>query len=301
MRMSLFGALFAAAFAGPVQAQDVTVQTATGPAEVAANPETVAVFDIAALDTLNAMGVSVAGVPSPVYLEALEDLAAAAQTVGTLFEPDFEELAVMRPDLIVVGNRSSVQTGALERIAPVIDMTIGGENLVEQARARIRAYGAIFSAGDKAEALIGTIDARLDDARSAVAGKGNALILLASGGKISAYGAGSRFGWLHTDLGLPEAVGGLEAENHGQSVSFEFVADADPDWLLVIDRGAAVGAEGEAAAATLDNPLIDRTTAARKGQIVYLDAVPLYIAGGGAGSLMHTLDEVVAAFGDAEG
>ena len=131
-------------------------------------------------------------------------------------------------------------------------------------------------------------------------GKGSALILLTNGGKISAYGAGGRFGWLHSALDLPEAAENVEAETHGEAVSFEFVADIDPEWILVIDRGAAIGAEGEAAAATLDNPLIARTRAAQDGHIVHLDAASLYIASGGAGAVMQVLDEVIAAFGRAD-
>lgn len=300
MRLTILGGLLSAALAVPALADDVTIQTATGEATVPRAPETVAVFDIAAVDTLTALGQSVAGVPSPIYLDSLADVAASAQTVGTLFEPDFETLAVMQPDLIVVGGRSSTQAEPLSAIAPTIDMTIWGDGVVSQAEARIEAYGKIFGVEDEAEALKDRIRAKLTEARKAVHGKGSALIILTNGGKIAAYGAGSRFGWLHTELGLPEAVEGLAADTHGQSISFEFLAEHDPEWLLVIDRGAAIGAEGEAAAATLDNPLVASTRAAKNGHIVYLDGGPLYIATGGAGSMVHTLDEIVAAFGGAD-
>ncbi len=300
MRTRLLAGLAALTLAAPVLAQDLTVETATGPVQVGADPETLAVFDIAALDTLTALGVPVAGVPNPVYLSSLSEVAAQAQVVGTLFEPDFEALAVLQPDLIVVGGRSSEQVGPVSDIAPAIDMTIWGDDLPGQARARIAAYGALFGKEAEAEALTADLDAKVAEAKEAVAGKGSGLILLTNGGKISVYGAGSRFGWLHSEIGLPEAVDGLDAENHGQPVSFEFLAEHDPEWLLVIDRGAAIGAEGEAAAATLDNPLVAKTTAAREGQIVYLDAAPLYIAAGGAGAMMHTLDQIIAAFGAAE-
>lgn len=301
MRIGLLSAVLSAAIPASVLASDVTIDTANGPATVAANPAKVAVFDIAALDTLSALGVSVAGVPSPVYLQRLQTLTAGSQVVGTLFEPDFEALAILQPDLIVTGGRSSAQGKALADLAPVIDMTISGADTVAQARARIAAFGAIHGKQAEADALTADLDASLALARLAVAGKGNALVLQTSGGKISAFGASSRFGWLHSALGLPEAVPGLGAENHGQAVSFEFVADADPDWLLVIDRGAAVGAGDAAAAATLDNRLIDRTKAARNGRIVYLDAAALYIASGGANAMMQTLGEIASAFGGPDG
>lgn len=282
-------------------ADEVTVETAGGPVAFPSEPERVAVFDMAALDTLAALGVPVAGVPKPVYLPYLEAVAETATPVGTLFEPDFEALAVMGPELIVVGGRSSPQKDALERIAPTIDMTIWGADMVGQARARLAAYGEIFGRQAEANALRAELDAKLDEARKAVEGKGDGLILLANGGKISAYGDDSRYGWLHTAIGLPKAYPTVSAETHGEAVSFEFVAEIDPDWILVIDRGAAIGAGGAAAAATLDNPLVNGTTAAEKEQIVYLEAGPVYIAGGGIQSMLGTLDELIAAFGAAGG
>lgn len=279
-----------------LSAQTVQVDRATGPVEVARQPAKTVALDFAALDTLSALGVTVDGRPDftpPAYLaEAL----APISTVGTLFEPDFETLAVMAPDLIIAGGRSQEQVPALADLAPTLDMTITGEDLILQAKQRLDAYGAIYDRQLQAEALKAELDQTIADTSAAVAGKGDALILLTNGGKISTYGSGSRFGWLHSALGLPEAVPGLEAGNHGEAVSFEFVADADPDWLLVIDRGAAVGQEGEAAAATLDNPLIAETTAGKTGQIIYLDAAALYLAGGGIQSVMLTLQQLKDAF-----
>lgn len=281
-----------------LQAETVSVDTAAGAVEVTRAPAKVVALDFAALDTLDALGVAVAGRPDFTPPGYLADYLAGVPTVGTLFEPDFEALAAMGPDLIVAGGRSQTQVPALARIAPTIDMTIDGSDMVAEAEARIDAYGEIFGLQEKAAALDAGFDQALADASAAVSGKGNAMILLTNGGKIAAYGQNSRFGWIHSALGLPEAYEGLVAETHGEAVSFEFVAEANPDWLLVIDRGAAVGQEGEAAAATLDNPLIAGTTAGQKGQIVYLDAAALYLAGGGVQSMMLTLDQLRNAFAD---
>ena len=83
---------------------------------------------------------------------------------------------------------------------------------------------------------------------------------------------------------------------HGINELAKTIAEVDPDWILVIDRGAAIGQEGEAAQATLDNPLVAGTKAAQNGQILYLDSAPLYLAGGGIRSLMGTLDQIEAGF-----
>lgn len=280
-------------------AETVLIDSAAGQVQVEAAPTSVVALDFAALDTLDALGVGVAGRPDFTPPAYLADALADVPTAGTLFEPDLEALAVMAPDLIIAGGRSQTQVPTLAKLAPTIDMTIDGSDMVAEAEARIDAYGAIFARADQATELDARLNRAIAETRAAVSGKGNAMILLTNGGKISAYGANSRFGWMHSALGLPEAYQGLVPETHGEAVSFEFVADANPDWLLVIDRGAAVGQDGEAAAATLDNPLIAGTTAAQKGQIVYLDAAALYLAGGGVQSIMLTLDELRQAFADA--
>jgi iron complex transport system substrate-binding protein len=299
MKRSLFaGLMMAVALPTLALAEVVQVQTARGDASVTAAPETVVALDLAAVDTLEALGVPVSGVPTPIYLDYLEDTAEKAQPVGSLFEPDFEALAVMAPDLIVAGGRSSKQFEPLTKIAPTIDMTIWGNDLVDQAKARTMAYGKVFALEEAANALNEELDSKLAALNAAVQGKGDALIVMTNGGKVSAYGKDSRFGWLHIATGLPEAHDKITAETHGEAVSFEFIAETDADWLLVVDRGAAIGQAGQAASATLDNPLVAGTKAAKAGQVIYLNSGPLYIAGGGMQSMMGTVDELLAAFGN---
>ena len=287
----------AACLAVPALAQTVTVETARGTAEVPQAPQTVAVYDIAAIDTLDALGVTPAGVPDNLYVEYLADATQEAEVVGTLFEPDFEAINALAPDLVIVGGRSADQLDALLGLAPTIDMTIWGDDLIGQALSRLEAYGRIYGREAEAQELAQAFDARLEDARAAVEGRGDALIVLTNGPKVSAYGAGSRFGWIHRALGLPEAVEDVDASTHGEAISFEFVRDADPDWLIVIDRVAAIGAEGERAQATLDNALVAETTAWKEGQVIYLDAAEAYVAGGGIQALSGQLDRIIEGFG----
>ncbi|MFQ1700148.1 siderophore ABC transporter substrate-binding protein [Loktanella agnita] len=305
MRMLLLGSAFAV-FSTSLLADDIAIETATGPVTVADTPKSIAVFDVAAIDTLNALGADVTGIPDKLYVSYLDAVLDTATVVGTLFEPNYETLAVMGPDLIIIGGRSSTLSEPLAEIAPVIDMTISneapsGDSIVAQGRARIAAYGALLGKEDDAAALIADLDAKIAEAQAAAEGRGNALIVLTNGAKISAFGATSRFGWLHDTVGIPVAAEGLDAETHGQSISFEFIAETDPDWIFVVDRGAAIGQDGVAAAATLDNPLVNNTRAVQNGQVVYLGSAPLYIAGGGATSMMTTLDEIIAAFTEQAG
>ena len=289
-RFALAAALTLAAL--PALADPVTIATARGPVSLPARPASVAVYDVAAADTLAALGVPAAGLPEKLYVDYLDPKAAAP--IGTLFEPDLEALSALAPDLIVVGARSAAQFDAVAQVAPTIDMTISAD-VVGDARARLAAYGALFGKEAKAAELAAALDTRIAAVQAAAKGKGDALIVLTNGPKISAYGRGSRFGWLHDTVGLPEAYPALKPEVHGDAISFEFIAEVDPDWLIVVDRGAATGAEGPAALDTLNNPLVAGTKAAKAGHVVTLNAANLYIAGGGYQALMENLAELLAA------
>lgn len=279
--------------ATPAFAEDITVQTYTGPVDVAMAPVSVAVYDVAALDTLDALGIKPTGVLSNVYVDYLDAAVEGATVVGSLFEPDFEALAALNPDLVIAGGRSSELVPDLAKIAPAIDMTIWGDT-VGEGLARLETYGVLFGKESVADALRAAFDEKLAEATAAASESGTALILMTNGPKVSVYGAAGRFGWIHTAIGLPEAVNAVEDTTHGEAISFEFIRDANPDVLIVIDRLGAIGRDGEASAVTLDNALVHETTAWKNGKVVYLDPARIYIAGGGIQSMTYTLGELAA-------
>lgn len=274
----------------------IEIETAQGTVDIPGTPETIAVFDIAAIDTLDRLGVRISGLPDTLFLPELQHLAGGAEKVGTLFEPNLEALSALDPDLIIVGGRSATQREAAERVAPAIDMTLYGVDLISEARTRIDTYGRLFGREDAAAEALAEFDAAIARAKQSVAGKGRALIIMTNGPKVSAYGAQSRFGWLHRELDLPAAMDESDGAQHGEAVSFEFIREADPDWLIVLDRSAAIGAGDANAKATLDNELVASTTAWKKGQVVYLPAADFYIAAGGAKATIRVLDAVALAF-----
>jgi iron complex transport system substrate-binding protein len=289
-------ALFALSFsAGLAMADPVTLQTATGPVALSGVPTKIAALDIAAIDTLTALGVIPVGIVTPLYLDVLSGETKGATVVGTMFDADFEKMAMLRPDLIIVGGRAAAQSQMLSRLAPVVDMTIGPD-AIGDGIARLDAYGALFGKQAEAAALKDQLDSKIAAAKAAVAAHGGrAMIILTNGPKVSAYGAASRFGWMHTRLDWPEAVKGIQTSNHGEPVSFEYIAQANPDTLLVIDRGTTVSDGAQNAAATLNNPLVADTEAWKSGRVIYLSTAEAYVAAGGIRSLMRTLDQITEA------
>jgi len=290
--------LAALALPAPASAETIEIQTAQGMVRVQAKPSRVAVFDMAALDTLDLLGVKASGVPDRVFLPELKSAAAGGEVVGTLFEPNLEALSALDPDLIILGGRSSPKAKFTSRIAPTIDMTIDGQELVRDAEARLQAYGRLFGREQTAEQERQKFNAAIVAARDAAKGKGRALIVMTNGPKISAFGLGSRFGWIHSTLQIEPAVTTMAPSIHGEAVSFEFVRKADPDWLIVVDRAMAIGAGDNQARATLDNELVRDTKAWKSGRVIYLPSADLYIAGGGIQAMTRVLAALTRGFSE---
>lgn len=282
---------FAAFLPGYANADEITVKHAQGETVLPDTPKTVLTFDFATLDTLDTLGVDVAGVPNallPAYLSKYESDDYAK--VGSLFEPDFEVVHAAKPDLIIVAGRSAKQYEALSKIAPTIDLTVAQDDFFASAEDNARKLGVIFDREEKAEELIEKLNTSVAALRETAKDAGKGLIILTNGGKVSAYGPGSRFGWLHEDLGVIPAVENVQEATHGEAVSFEFLLKTNPDWLFVVDRDSAIGNDGQSAKQTLDNELVAATTAAKEGNIYYADSVRWYLVGGGLTALQAEVD-----------
>lgn len=282
------------ALIAPAEAEPISVEHARGTTELAAPPKTVVTFDLASLDTLDALGIAVAGVPviaMPAYLARYAD--DATPKIGSLFEPDFEAVNALQPDLVIVASRSAPQFEALSRIAPVIDLTLDPADTIGSAERNIRTLAGIFGKSPEAEAALARLDGSIADLKAETAKAGRGLIVLATGNRMSAFGPGSRFGVLHSEFGVAPADPKLATAIHGEAVSNEYILETNPDWLFVIDRDAAIG-QGTAAA-LLDNELVRGTTAWRKGQVVYLDPARWYLAGGGLTALQASVNQLAEA------
>lgn len=259
----------------------VTVDTARGPVEMNINPNPIAVYDMTLLQDLAALEVPVQGMPTNLHLDNLEAAGATDNVkVGTVFEPDMETLNQLQPQAILVGSRMAEKFDSLSSMAPTLDMTIDTANIYQSSMQRLSDLGKLFNKQDKAEQLQKDIDDAIAKAKAASEGKGNGLVILVNGNKISAYGKDSRYGFLHNDFGIPAADTNIKEARHGQPISFEYLQKTDPDWLFVLDRTSAIGQEGVGAEEVLDNPLIHETKAWKNQHIVYLSP-DSYLAFGG--------------------
>lgn len=262
------------------------------------DPQRVVVLDYAILDTLDALGLGdrVVGIPSgttvPPYLSAYSD----RENVGNLFEFDVEAINALEPDLIIVGGRSYDKEEEMEEIAPALNITYewGSQTFIDSFVMNTTAIGQIFGIEDQVQAALSAIDAATKDVAAQAADDGTGLVILTSGGEVSAYGPSEqgRFDVVYNVLGVNPAADQIAIDTHGDAISFEFLADTNPDILIVLDRDAAIGREGPGAQEILDNDLVNGTSAVQNGNVVYVDTAKWYLAFGGLTAMQSVIDEV---------
>ena len=284
-----------------VSAEKITIDTVKGDVELAINPSPLVVYDMSLMQDLAALDVAVDGMPSGLLLKNLHsETQPDPKEVGTVFEPDLEALNAMQPQAILVGSRMAEKYNELSSIAPTLDMSIDTANIYESSKQRLHDLGALFGKSDQASKLQQNIDGLITETKSLTKdNKGTGLVVMVNGNKMSAYGDKSRYGFIHTVLGVPMADDKIADAPHGQPISFEYIQQANPDWLFVIDRSAAIGEDGIGAKAVLDNPLVAQTNAWSKQQVVYLSP-DSYLAFGGYYQWMQDLTTIKGAFTNAK-
>ena len=287
-----------AAFGVCMAQATVPVKHARGQTSVPANPTKTIVMDMAVLDTLHALDVEVAGVPTAAKLPP--QLAQYAEPrylkVGSLFEPNYEVIHAAQPQVIIVAGRSAPKYDELSKLAPTIDLTVDPRDLVGSVTRNTETLAAIYGKQAQARQKLDALRASISALQGQAAMAGTALVILTTGGKMSAYGPGSRFGVIHDAFGLKPAAKGLNVSNHGQAISFEFIAETNPDWLFVIDRDAAIGREGVSAQRMLDNDLVRATAAWKNKRVVYLNGFNWYLLGSaGLTAMQQNVDDIAAA------
>lgn len=276
-------------------AETITVEHELGETEVPKNPKKVVVFDYGILDTLDKLGIEAAGVAKgniPAYLEKYES--DDFENIGSLKEPDFEKIAEIDPDVIIISGRQATVYDQLTELAPTIHLGVDTARYMESFKENMNKIGEIFDKQSEVEKELAAIEesiASLNEKTSAA--DQNALIILSNDDKISAYGPNSRFGLIHDVFGVPAVDDSIEASTHGMNVTFEYVMEQDPDLLYVVDRTAVVGGESSAKQ-IVENELVKNTKAYKNDNIVYLDPDFWYLSGGGLVSVAEMVNEIDA-------
>ncbi|MDQ2067865.1 ABC transporter substrate-binding protein [Xinfangfangia sp. CPCC 101601] len=324
-RRALLRAFGAAAFIsaaflpGLASAEVVVVKHAKGELSIESPPKKVAVFDLAALDIIDALGVdAVAGLPRgedgaanvPGYLSAYNDPKFIG--VGTLFEPDLAALKALAPDLIIISGRSASKYDAVKDIAPTLDLSPAGGGLVADTIANTLTLGQVFGAEDAAAAKIAELTTAVATMQAAVKDDDTALVLFAVAKTSMAHAPGQRFGTLYDYLGMgsvmdpidPNATAAprpepgspeAEAARQRQLEARDAALAAEPDWIITLDRAAISSPQPSDVQDRLSkDPAIAVTKAWQAGKVIHLDPRGWYLVGTGIQNLTLTAQAITA-------
>ncbi|MEG2786526.1 MAG: ABC transporter substrate-binding protein, partial [Romboutsia sp.] len=275
----------------------ISVKHALGTTDIEKNPQKIVVFDFAALDAMETLGVDgVVGTAQsssiPGYLSKYSE--SEYVNVGGLKEPDLEKINELDPDLIIINGRQHSFYDKLEKIAPTISLAKEDGKYMESFTHNMEVIGDIFDKEKEVDIELAKINEKIRGINKEVTDKGySATTLMASDGNLSVFGADSRFGIIYNNLGFKNTDTNVEAADHGQDVSFEYISSQNPDYMFVIDKSViSTDKNQKPAKEILNNNLINKMKVSENNNIVYLDTQSWYLSDGGFMSTNTMLDEV---------
>lgn len=155
---------------------ELTLVHAQGETVVKKNPETIVAYDVAAIETIEYLGGTLAGVPELTQSDVFQS---DAEVVGSLFEPDYEAVNALAPDLIIVAGRSAAAYPDLSKIAPTIDVSFG-DGMVESFSEITTALGAILGAEEEAATAISEVEDRVASLQEIAPDVGSGMVIMVS-------------------------------------------------------------------------------------------------------------------------
>lgn len=278
----------------PVYEKDVTTSS------VRINPKVVVTFaleiaDIFKVVGLEHTGITYFGLPKANLPQSISEFESNIYpNTGTLFEPNYDTLDLMMPDLIIIGGRSANLYETLKTLYPNTDV-IDVSNTTfsfEKQREVIETLQLILpKISDKLAIEQTNIDTKLLALQAKLTGQ-NALFLQVNGDQISVFGLGSRYGVIYNEFKFTPSDPNLQTlETHGNVVSFEYVSEVNPQIIFLMDRSAAVGSSG-ALDQIMTNALVKNTTAGRQNDMYVLDPMSWYILPGGIQSTLQMIADI---------
>lgn len=266
-------------------------------------PQRVAVLDMNEVDFLDQLGVPVAGMVKdyvPHFLTRYKD-DQGIRDLGAIVQPNLEHIHALQPDLILMTSIQASHYKELSQIAPTLHFDVDYQNSESQhidvVKQHLLTLGRIFGKEDIASRKAQELDAKVAAARKVTQDRPEkALIVLHNNGAFSAFGVQSRYGFVFDALGVKPASSAIEAGLHGQPISSEFIQQANPDILYVVDRTAVMEHRPVMTAEQMANPLLRQTNAWKSGRVVFADADAWYITAASVTSLKLVIDDVLKGY-----
>ncbi|STU93673.1 iron(III) dicitrate transport system periplasmic iron-binding protein FecB [Klebsiella pneumoniae] len=266
-------------------------------------PQRVVALDMNEVDFLDQLGVSVAGMPKdfvPHFLARYKD-APQVEDTGAIVQPNLERVHAAKPDLILITSLQAKHYKELSEIAPTIHFDVDYRDSqvkhIEVIKDHLITLGRIFGKEDLARQKSAELDAKVEEARRITqSSPEKALIVLHNNGAFSSFGVQSRYGFVFNALGVTPASPTVETGLHGQPVSSEFIQQANPGVIYIVDRTAVMERRPGLNAENLGNPLLRQTNAWKNGRVVFADSEAWYITAASPTSLKLVIDDVIKGY-----
>lgn len=264
-------------------ASTVEVEDNHGTQTVDAPPASVVATDNRTFETLADWGIELAAAPRALMPDTIAYADDESVTdLGNHREPDLEAVVAADPDLIVNGQRFADYREDLADLVP--DATIveldprDDQPFDEELKRQTSVLGEIFDRTEEADRLNGAFDEAMQRVVDGYQPGDTVMAVTVSGGAIGfiAPGKGRTLGPLYEIFGFEPAleVEGASEDHQGDDISVEAIADSNPDWILVLDRDAAISAEDPEytpAQEVIENAeALRNVTAVRERNVVYM-------------------------------
>lgn len=271
------------------------------------NPRVVATFALEVADVFKEVGLKNTGIQifglakGESLTPSLNEFAADTYpNVGTLFEPNYEVLGLMIPDLIILSGRASGTYDALKEAFPnadILDVSNANPHSFLKQQEVFLNLGKLFTN------LTDILNSKINEFKIAYEAIStnfpdkNVLFLMVNGDSISAYGIGSRFGFIYSELGMtPADKDGVILEAHGKTVNAEYISAVNPDIIMLFDRAQATGGSTSSLDLVTNNQLVKETKAGINKDIYILNPAAWYILPGGITSTYQMIADLNQVF-----
>jgi ferric hydroxamate transport system substrate-binding protein len=220
--------------------------TAAARAAMAPAPKRIVVLSWGLTEMLLSLGVAPVGVPAPAwYTSGIVEppLPPGVTDVGLLFQPNYDLLYELRPDLILVTPAHASVRASYERLAPTLTLGayISDREPYRAMRAEALTLGRRLGREAQAEALLACTDTVIGQSAATLAGA-HAPVCVAQvvdDRHVRVYGRDSLFDEILQSLGLRNAA--AETSAGARVIELERLALLQNANLLCVDGGAPGG------------------------------------------------------------
>lgn len=200
---------------------------------------------------------------------------------GNHREPNLEAIIAAEPDLIIVGQRyagyyEDIVADNPDSVVIALDPR-EGEPWDAELKRQTDTLAEIFGKQAEAKVLTDNFDQAIERVNAAYDPADKVMAVNVSNGNIGYISAdeGRTLGEAVRFLNLTESfsVTNPTMDHEGEEVSVEAIADSNPDWLLVLDRSAAVGADDDdrpAVEIIESNEALANVTAVKEGRVIVM-------------------------------